>query len=170
MGYQCITRIRRVHMSLRKPLVRFETASRAQLVPDNVSQTSMPGRAGRRRRKRTSRRRVGSSSGGSKRSKPRVVKGRVNVRVAGYTGVQKVAPSKLIKYLPANKLRQAARKVLVASGTRPNSGSSTVTKRRRRRRTKVRRRGKRKGGVRRRRTRKRRRVGGKRRRTRRKRS
>lgn len=51
-----------------------------------------------------------------------MVKGRVNVRVAGYLGVQKLAPSKLIPYLPATKVRQAAKKALVASGSRPTRG------------------------------------------------
>lgn len=144
-------------MSLRKPLVRFDTQSRAHLVPDTVTKSSMPGAVRRRRRSR------GTLTGKTKRTKggrgkPRVVKGRVNVRVAGYLGVQKLAPSKLIPYLPANKLTQAAKKALVASGTRPSRGRG--------RRTKVRRRG-RKG--RKRRTRRKRRTGRKHR-TRRKRS
>jgi len=41
--------------------------------------------------------------------------------VSGYQGVQKLAPSKLIKYLPANKVKLAAKRVLVASGVRPSS-------------------------------------------------
>lgn len=110
-------------MSLRKPLVRYDTQSRAQLVPETVS-TSMPRRRKTGRRKRSGKIRA-------TKGRPRVVKGRVNVRVAGYLGVQKVAPSKLIPYLPANKLRQAAKKVLVASGTRPSRGGKrTKTKRR----------------------------------------
>jgi hypothetical protein len=40
----------------------------------------------------------------------------VTLRVAGYSGVQKIAPSALIPYLPATKLRQAAKRALGASG------------------------------------------------------
>jgi hypothetical protein len=89
-------------MSLRKPLLRFETSERAQLIS-----TSMPSSGKRRRRS-------GKTSASSK--KPRVVKGRVTLRVAGYSGVQKLPPSALIPYLPANKLRQAAKRALGASG------------------------------------------------------
>ena len=90
-------------MSLRRPLVRFENTGRAQL----ISSTSMP-------RKIRSKSRKGKSSTSSR--KPRVIKGRINLRVAGYTGVQKIAPSSLIPFLPVNKLRLAAKKALAASG------------------------------------------------------
>lgn len=90
-------------MSLhRKPLLRFETSERAQLIS-----TSMPA-AGKRRR------RTGKKASSSKR--PRVVKGRVSIKVPGYKGLQKVAPSSLIPYLPTSKLRQAAKRALGASG------------------------------------------------------
>jgi hypothetical protein len=109
-------------MSLRKkPLVRFDNLSRAQLVGTSttsraLSRKSMPSR------KRTSGRgkKVRSTKG-----KPRVIKGRVNVRVSGYVGVQKIAPSKLIPYLPANKVKLAVKKALVASGVRPTRGKKT---------------------------------------------
>jgi len=48
--------------------------------------------------------------------KPRIVKGRIHLRVAGYSGIQKIAPSSLVPYLPINKLRLAAKKALGASG------------------------------------------------------
>jgi hypothetical protein len=91
-------------MSLhRKPLLRFETGERAQL----ITTTSMPSSGKRKRRS-------GKTSSSSK--KPRVVKGRVTLRVAGYSGVQRLPPSALIPYLPANKLKQAAKRALGASG------------------------------------------------------
>lgn len=112
-------------MSVRKPLVRFETQSRAQLVP---SESLLPTASKKliKHRNLSMPRRRRSTGAGKKRSsgkgKPRVVKGRVNVRVAGYLGIQKLAPSKLIPYLPATKVRQAAKKALVASGTKPSRG------------------------------------------------
>lgn len=86
-------------MSQRKPLVRFDTRERAQL-----TSSPMPPK-----KKRTKKSKKGSSGGSSK---PRVIKGRVNIRVAGYPGVQKVAPSQLIPFLPVTKLKAAAKKVL----------------------------------------------------------
>lgn len=94
-------------MSLhRKPLLRFETSERAQLIS-----ASMPS-SGARKKKTTGKK--SKSPSGNK--KPKVVKGRVTLRVAGYSGVQKIAPSALIPYLPATKLRQAAKRALGASG------------------------------------------------------
>lgn len=107
-------------MSLRKkPLVRFETDSRARLVLPDTARTPYNSMPVRRRRSGV-------------KGKPRVIKGRLNVRVAGYLGVQKLAPSKLIKYLPANKVKQAAKRVLLASGVRPSRGGSSGSKRKRR--------------------------------------
>jgi hypothetical protein len=115
--------------------VRYDTQSRAQLVAEATTPTddtkfrSMP--------RRTAKRRTGG------KGKFRVVKGKVNVRVAGYLGVQKLAPSKLIPYLPTTKVRQAAKRALVASGNRPTrkrtskkrKGGSKKVKRRRSTRT-----------------------------------
>lgn len=140
-------------MSVRKPLVRFDTQSRAKLVS---VEPSLPLALSSSRRKKKSDhsedlsmpRRKRSSGGGKRRSsgkgKPRVVKGRVNVRVAGYLGVQKLAPSKLIPYLPATKVRQAAKKALVASGSKPSRGKRTVRRKGRKGRKKRRRRTRRK--------------------------
>lgn len=93
-------------MSARKPLVKFENQGQAKVVTG-----SMPAR------KKSSRQAKKTRSSGS--SKPRVIKGRVNLRVAGYSGVQKVAPSKLIPFLSAAKVRQAAKRALLASSSTP---------------------------------------------------
>lgn len=87
-------------MSTRKPLVRFDISERAQITG------SMPAKKTKPKRSRK------KASGSSSSSKPRVVKGRVNIKVVGYPGVQKVAPSQLIPYLPISKLKQAAKKAL----------------------------------------------------------
>ena len=84
----------------RRPLVRFDTSERASLVP---SMPSASRRIIRRNRKST-------------KSRPRLLKGRVNIRVAGFPGLQKLSPSTLIPYLPLNKIRLAAGKALRASG------------------------------------------------------
>lgn len=103
----------------RKPLLRFETSERAQLIS-----SSMP--SSNKRKRRSGKRSVASTSG----KKPRVVKGRVNLRVAGYSGLQKIAPSALIPFLPANKIKQAAKRVLGASG-KQRKRKTTVRRRKR---------------------------------------
>lgn len=89
-------------MSLGRPLVRFENFGRAQL----ISNTSMP-------KKTKSKVKRGKSTNNKK---PRIIKGRVHLKVAGYSGIQKITPSSLVPYLPINKLRLAAKKALGASG------------------------------------------------------
>jgi hypothetical protein len=99
-------------MSLRKkPLVRFESSEKATIVD-----SSMPSSSRRKRRQ--------SSRGKKKRSasRPRVIKGRLNLRVAGFPGVQKFTATSLIPFLPLNKLRTAAGKVLKASGKKKTTG------------------------------------------------
>jgi hypothetical protein len=100
-------------MSLGRPLVRFENFGRAQL----INNSSMP----RKTRSKSKKGKSGSNK------KPRIVKGRIHLKVAGYSGIQKLAPSSLVPYLPINKLRIAAKKALGASG---KSKKKTVKRRR----------------------------------------
>jgi hypothetical protein len=53
-------------------------------------------------------------------NKVRVVGGRVRLRVTGYQGLQSLAPSSLIRFIPTTKLRLAARRVLRLSGQKPS--------------------------------------------------
>lgn len=105
----------------RKPLLRFETSEKAQLIS-----SSMPSGV----KKRRSGKRKSASTTGSK--KPKVIKGRVNIRVPGYLGLQKIAPSSLIPYLPASKIRQAAKKALGASGKKKTNRRRKSGKKQRR--------------------------------------
>ena len=45
--------------------------------------------------------------------------GRVKLRVTGYQGLQSLAPSSLIRFIPTTKLRLAARRVLRSTGQQP---------------------------------------------------
>jgi hypothetical protein len=83
----------------RSPLVKFDSSERASIV-------SMPARTRSSKRKRKTK---------VTKGKLRVVKGRVNLRLSGYSGVQKIPPGSLIPYLPLNKVRAAAKKVLKAN-------------------------------------------------------
>lgn len=120
---------------VKKPLVSYHTRERASinLLPtksnlsvasaaDNFeSSESMPrkrrgGRTTRSRSKavrRTKKRRARTSN------KIRVVAGRVKLRVTGYQGLQSLAPSSLIRFIPTTKLRLAARRVLRSTGQQP---------------------------------------------------
>ena len=61
----------------------------------------------------------------SKSRKIRLVKGRVQLRVQGYSGVQHIPSSHLIRYIPSSRLRFAAKKVLKQlKGSSGSSGSS----------------------------------------------
>jgi hypothetical protein len=83
------------------PLVKFDSSERASIV-------SMPAKTRSQRRKRRTSRKIS-------KGRLRVIKGRVNLKVSGYSGVQKIAPGSLIPYLPLTKLRAAAKKVLRAN-------------------------------------------------------
>jgi hypothetical protein len=137
----------------RKPLVSFSATNRARLAgskrhfqpPHTVTATAaqqgpsqMPA-VTRKRSAATARRKRGGAN------KIRFVKGRVQLRVAGYSGTRYLSPSHLVRHIPAAKLRLAARQVLrkteKTGGRRPGKGrkrrkkkASKKKKRRRRRR------------------------------------
>lgn len=77
-------------MNVDEPLVKFDSKNRASLVSLSMS-VKTRGRSRRRRK-----------------SSPRLVKGRLSLRVKGYPGVQRVAPSHLVPFLPISRLRTAA--------------------------------------------------------------
>jgi hypothetical protein len=66
-------------------------------------------------------------------SKVRFVKGRVQLRVAGYAGLRYLSPAHLVRHISAAKLRLAAKHVLRKTEKR---GGGVKRKRRRRRKSK----------------------------------
>jgi len=135
----------------RKPLVSFSATNRARLAgserhfqPQNTVTAAQQGPSQmpavtRKRSAATARRKRGGAN------KIRFVKGRVQLRVAGYSGTRYLSPSHLVRHIPAAKLRLAARQVLrkteKTGGRRPGKGrkrrkkkASKKKKRRRRRR------------------------------------
>ena len=50
-----------------------------------------------------------------KRTKVRVVKGHLSLKVAGYPGVHRFGASQLIQFVPLNKIKVAAKKILLQS-------------------------------------------------------
>jgi hypothetical protein len=76
-----------------------------------------------------------SASAAKKRrggNKIRFVKGRVQLRVAGYAGTRYLSPAHLVRHISAAKLRLAAKHVL--RKTEKRGGGGAVKKRRRRKR------------------------------------
>lgn len=82
------------------PLLCYSTTSRAHLLQHNPAQQMK----GRRKASLKKRKAV--------RNLIRIVKGRVQVRVAGFKGVQTLSASQLIKHIPVTKVRLAAKRVL----------------------------------------------------------
>lgn len=65
------------------------------------------------------RRRSTRSRKPSKKTTVRIIKGHVNLRVSGYTGIQRLGAGALLQYVPRNKIQAAAKKYLKKSGVRP---------------------------------------------------
>ena len=92
----------------KKPLVAYsEHEERAQFLDFD----SMPRKSNKSKKSRKSKRQSVKVIKGT-----RIVKGRVSIKLGGYSGVQKLAPSQLIRYIPLNKLKAAAKKVLASLG------------------------------------------------------
>ena len=109
--------------SRKPPLVRFSTQNRAILL--STAANSMPKtRRSKRVASRTGRKRsvVTSKRGGKQ---VRIVKGKVVVKVGGYPGTHRFAAGQLIRFVPLNRIKLAAKRVL---------GSSSRFRSRRRRR------------------------------------
>jgi hypothetical protein len=112
-------------MSLRKPFVRFEASARAKLISENSSQVEV---------EEEEEKVEGSYSTKSvpakkkkqaqpkKKSKPKktlvIIKGHLILTVPGFPPKQKIKLSQLVSKLPGKALKQAAKRVLVASGLR----------------------------------------------------
>jgi hypothetical protein len=109
----------------RKPLVSFSTRERASLV---LPKSMPPRRRKSSKRKTTTRRRTRRRSGAAS-NKIRIVGGRIRLRVTGYPGLQALAPSALVRFIPTTKLRLAARRVLRSAGQAPRRKRRTTRKR-----------------------------------------
>lgn len=119
MTYFQVNKTNNPSSSCKKPLVSYSNND------DRASLMTFSGPSTQRRRKRSKSqgRRRRRSVGRGRRSKTRVTKvrivnGRVALRVAGYPGYQRVGASQLVRFVPLNKLRLAAKRALGASGGR----------------------------------------------------
>ena len=110
-----------------KSLLNYlDTDERATLVDIESDSDSMSPRRRRRSKRKSSRRRKTVRRG---LKGVRVTKGRINLKIAGYSGIQKLGASELIHYIPLSKLKAAAKRVLKRAGVKK-------TRQRRRRRVK----------------------------------
>ena len=119
-----------------KPLLSFSTnTDRAFIVsaPSAAAGSSTVATAETSMTKRrTARKRTAASRRGRRlKGSVRLTKGRLSLRVAGYPGYHRIAASQLVRYVPLAKLKQAAKRVLGASGKRLSR--KKVYRRRRRR-------------------------------------
>jgi hypothetical protein len=77
-----------------------------------------------------------------KRAKVRVVKGHLTLKVAGYPGLHRFGASQLIQFVPLNKIKVAAKKILVQSNKKgvkkPSSSSSSSSSSSKRKRSRKR--------------------------------
>jgi len=64
-----------------------------------------------------------------KRTKIRLVKGHLSLKVAGYPGLHRFGASQLIQFVPLNKIKVAAKKILSQSRVKRSSSSSSKRKR-----------------------------------------
>jgi hypothetical protein len=101
----------------KKPFVSFSTNE------DRANLMTFGGLQSTRRRKRSKsqgrKRRRTASRGRRPRTrvtKVRIVNGRVALKVAGYPGYQRVGASQLVRFVPLNKLRIAAKRALGSTG------------------------------------------------------
>ena len=127
----------------KRPLLNFSTNDeRATLLP--IESELMPRQRRRQKggattRSVSTRKRIGRRRRRVKSTKGiRFVKGRLALRVAGYSGLQRIAPSQLVRFVPLSKLKTAAKRVLLGSVRR--SGGSGKKRRVKRRRKNIRRR------------------------------
>ena len=112
----------------RIPLVCYNTNQRARLIGGEEEQKLFS--TGSNTWFSMSKRSKGSKQ--AKSRKIRLVKGgRIQLRLAGFSGVQTIPSSHLIRYIPSSRLRFAAKKVLKAqhkSGRSGSGGSRTFRK------------------------------------------
>lgn len=108
------------HFPQEKPLLNYsDTLERATLVDydDNDDDDSMPRIAKRRRKSRQKRGR-----------KIKTTKGRISLKIKGYSGKTSFSAAQLLPFIPLNKIKIAAKKVL----RRTVAGKSKKIKRRKR--------------------------------------
>jgi len=121
-----------------KAFVEFSPhQDRASLMSSVGSGIGASSSLGRRRRRPPSAS-AGARSGRRRRNtrvtKVRVINGRVSLRVGGFPGVQRVGASQLVRFVPLNKLRAAAKRVLGRSSLGRRKRGRKGRKRRRVRR------------------------------------
>jgi hypothetical protein len=84
--------------------------------------------------RRTARRAANRRAGG--RTKVRVQRGRVGLKVAGFPKLQYVSASDLVRHIPKTRLQKAAKKVLGKPPRRARKGRKGAKRGRRKKRTK----------------------------------
>jgi hypothetical protein len=99
------------------PLVRYSTPNRATLLSsiNSMPQAKWTRAASKRPRQKRSQATNLRRRGGSASNKLKIIKGNVVVKVVGYPGTHRFGASQLIRFVPLNKVKQAAKCILVSS-------------------------------------------------------
>jgi len=116
-------------LDMRAPLLAFSNRQeRARVIGSSFAENPMPSRT-----KRSTRRRKGGPKKIKGAKGVRIVKGRLSLKVAGFAGTHKIAPSQLIRLFPLTKIKAVAKKFLTASGAGKKSKRKTSKKARKKR-------------------------------------
>lgn len=126
-----------------RPFVEFSPhQDRAKLMPVASSLAPSANRRRRRRRRapKTQQRRRRRRAGGagkrrrSRTTRVRLIRGKLAIRLKGYPGLQHLGASQLVKFVPLNRLKVAARKALGGARAKPRRRTTKRAGGRRRRR------------------------------------
>jgi len=123
---------------MKAPLLAFSNRQeRARVIGSSsfTAQDPMPSRV-----KRSTRRRKGGPKKIKGAKGVRIVKGRLSLKVAGFPGTHKLAPSQLIRLFPLTKIKAVAKRFLTASGVGKKKKKRTKKSRKKRGRGRPRRR------------------------------
>ena len=113
----------------RPPLVCFSTQQRARLGGEETGKLIVNTNSRSSNNSWFSMSKKGKGSKHPKSKKIRLVKGgRIQLRIAGFSGVQTIPSSHLIRYIPSSRLRFAAKKVLKAQGGGGGGGRKKTTR------------------------------------------
>ncbi len=102
---------------LKQPIVDFNSPDRAQFVTSDESFMSPLKRRKHKQSNQPAKRRKRQTT--IKGSKVKVVKGRVNVKLSGYSQAVKIPPSQLIAFVSKSNINKAAKQFIKQKSSSP---------------------------------------------------
>ena len=109
--------------SPKKPFTTYVAGQSASIVPPiNATEKLAPG--GRKKQQK----RKAKATQTPKRTQLKLIKGRINLKVPGYKGVQKIFPSHIIRFIPITNVKLAAKRLLQSKPRKKKPKNPTATK------------------------------------------